>query len=500
MKSIAILVSVSDYDHGVGSLPACKNDVALIKTVLEYSNRFDDILEVDTKESSPTVKRKIAEFIKKYHNTDINEVLFYFSGHGANNQNDVLFLLKDFQELKQNTTSLPNSEIDDQVRTLNPVLFTKIIDACYSGAQYIKSQEDFSSQINKGKGKFRKIYFMFSSQQDQMSFASDKISDFTASFGRSICEAENAPLRHRDIISSIADEFSENNKSTSTSQIPIFVIQADHTEIFVEVTDELKQALHRFFDDPKILDGDGVEETDEAKPAKLSIIDRIKLDADKYCTKEEAFEVINQIKEQFFSFKLEGDLEGLYEIRLGALTEDVPSAEGIGNWLSSNDKNKDYFARPKIRQETYERRVPVDPIKELYTSSLFSYNRGNLFSNSNADGYKLISDVRTVVSGFEQTNTMEFEYLRILLEPKYPNVNQASCLIVPIFTVNKLRFFWANSHYRRVDWDRWSRVSPIAWSTDVCDIKNHAAVIGMMKRIISEFTSFVDIPLRQAWE
>lgn len=486
MINLAIIVAVSEYEGDVKSLPACKNDGNIIRTILEHARRFDEIYEADTSQSSQIIKREIAELVKKYHNSEIGEVVFYFSGHGESNTDDVFYCLGDYKTEKLRQTSIINSELDDQIRSLNPKLFTKICDSCYSGLPYVKNIENLQELFNIDPRKFSKIYFMCSSQQNEESFADHRMSYFTASFANSIRNAENGSLRHRDIMSAIADDFS--GKGTQT---PFFIAQSDHTDVFIYVNDAIKEALKKYFTEEDSLEDQDAPKNEEPNSIPyLSMAEKIKADAKRYCTKEEALSAVDRLKTLVHCDYLSYDLAEIYDIQIGAFKDEIPGSAGIGSWLLKNDRDNAYFARPKTEQETYEKRVPVSTFGAL--SALRAIT-------GESEGFKLVSDVRTVVTGFFQTNKMDYDYIRIRLQPKLPNINPEECLIVPIFTTTNLRLFWSYSHFKPTDWDKWARTQEISWSTEISDIKDEQKVAALINEIAAGFQKFVEEPLRIQW-
>jgi uncharacterized caspase-like protein len=110
--------------------------------------------------------------VRENEGQDIDELFFYYSGHGARRSDDFLYLFSDFNSSKTSQTSLKNSELDTMIKSLNPKLTVKVLDACQSGTEYIKSEEDLKMIFEKSSGNnFKKTYFMFSSATNQNSIA-----------------------------------------------------------------------------------------------------------------------------------------------------------------------------------------------------------------------------------------------------------------------------------------------------------------------------------------
>jgi hypothetical protein len=145
MINLRIVVAVSEYKTPTSSLSACERDGAALFEIMQSSGRFDDILYIHNDTTSTNVKRKITEFAKSHNGKQVDEVIFYFTGHGDFAGNEFHYLLSDYEQLRPKQTALENSELDNIVRALGPRLFVKIVDACHSGVPHIKNTDDFDS-------------------------------------------------------------------------------------------------------------------------------------------------------------------------------------------------------------------------------------------------------------------------------------------------------------------------------------------------------------------
>lgn len=97
--NLAVVIAASEYAHIAKPLPPCGNDAEVVSKILEKSERFTEVFQ-SISEESYLLKVRLAEFVKKYHNTEISEIVFYFSGHGGFRDNDMYYLLNDFQRIK----------------------------------------------------------------------------------------------------------------------------------------------------------------------------------------------------------------------------------------------------------------------------------------------------------------------------------------------------------------------------------------------------------------
>src|SRR4051794_39289323 len=138
---LAILIGVASYKRPVSDLPACANDVKLMSQLIKYTNKFGPTLELAKDTSSAEVKTQLAQFINEHRGKAIEELLFYYSGHGDLFKDDFYFLFSDFDEHRRNQTSLTNDELDSMLRTLSPKLMVKVVDACHAGVAYVKEPD-----------------------------------------------------------------------------------------------------------------------------------------------------------------------------------------------------------------------------------------------------------------------------------------------------------------------------------------------------------------------
>jgi hypothetical protein len=479
MINLGIVIAVSDYFGDAKNLPACREDGAAIASVLRASGRFNDILHVDNDTIGTSVKQKLADFAKAHKGKEINEVFFYFTGHGEFVGDEFYYLLTDYQTKKRNQTSLENSELDGIVRSLSPKLFVKVVDACHSGVSYIKAPDDFRDYLKSADKKFEKIYFMFSSQSEQFSYQNEKISYFTESILRSIFNHSSDTIRYKDVMSYVSDEFKEYEFQT-----PLFVVQADYTEVFCDVTSSLKDKVGQYIQEAR--EAADLIVADATKDRTLSAT--LRTDAEGYCTKEEVSSFVPLLVSEVKKRSLGGELSEVFSQEVHVETYKPPSPAAIGRWLDQGKDERKYFARATKGKETYQKRVSKSPLQLAI-----------LGLGGAATDYTYVDAEREVVNGFSFTTDMPFEHIRIRLEPKFPNIAPEECYIVPLISRTHLRLFWAFSHFEYVDWDKSSRIGKLEWSTEEVPLKKKSSVETLLDQIQARFANFVEEPLRIRW-
>uniref|UniRef100_UPI000A893EF1 caspase family protein n=1 Tax=Clostridium botulinum TaxID=1491 RepID=UPI000A893EF1 len=121
----AIIISVSEYKN-ISKLPGCKNDFKLMSNLIRATEKYDEILEIHETTTSIKVKEKLTNFFMKIQDYDVNELFFYYTGHGTFDGKDLKFALTDFSSEKLNATTLSNDSIDQQIRAIDPQLTVKV--------------------------------------------------------------------------------------------------------------------------------------------------------------------------------------------------------------------------------------------------------------------------------------------------------------------------------------------------------------------------------------
>lgn len=467
--NIAIVIGVSDYSDAKNNLPGCKNDALGIYSILQKTEKFEPILYINDTESSSKTKELITNFISDHKEKKINELCFYYSGHGEFHNDEFYYILSDYNPKKRNQTSLQNSEIDDLFRTLNPDLVVKVIDACQSGTTYIKESNVISKYFNETKSGFNKCYFLNSSLNDQSSYQNESFSFFTLSLINALKDFKTDEIRYKDIIDFIADEFYGDPEQT-----PFFIIQADYTEKFCTISKSLRKYLETF--------SQNTTENIEGKGQKLSITDLVIKDAEEYADKDKALKMLDVIKNVFSDFKIEPQIKDLYNIEINFIEDydNIPRKTAIGNWIKENEKN--YFAKviyEKVRDYSSTIGNPFSAFSG-YNSNFLSSNRETVEEPK----YK------TQVIGFEQNIEVPFKTISIDFIGKYPNITNYNCKIIFLLSLKNIRFFYFITNYLIENWDNQKlNINDIEWTTSEYKITNLDSLKSGIDLIKDKFQS-----------
>ncbi|WP_160062973.1 caspase family protein [Psychromonas sp. L1A2] len=498
--NLAIVIGVdsytsNDFDH----LPACNNDARVVEKVLNNIKDFKEILYINKNESGFQIKGLISDFIEKYKRSEVSELLFYFSGHGERFEDDFFYLPADFNRAKKETTGLRNSELDGWIKSIAPKLCVKIVDACFSGTQYIKSESNTESELKKSAQKYglNDLYFWFSSRENEVSYAGSEFSRFTESILTALTE-HKGEIRYRDIMAYVADDFSNAGSSK-----PVFITQADNIEKFGVVSDETHQIIFDEFgleEEGTSVEGEKVKEPIHKK--EESIYDLVKLASSEFCFSEKVLaDFITDFNNNINVWS--DDFKKLYDIKISQnlVSYEVPNTSRIGEWLLEN-KEVDYFAIPTRKTEEYE----VEEYKSLPKKPLNKYDISNKLASLTHLGiggkynteYKLetVTKTRSYVDGFRYSHSIKNRITSIIFEPTIEIIKSISLFIIPIYSNSKLVLHYSFEELNRSNWGEHSSPSCEKWKVVDIKINSVDSAKSSADYIKKEITTYVENKLK----
>lgn len=344
-------------------------------------------------------------------------------------------MLSDYDEARPKQTSLENSELDTWIRQLNPKTTIKIVDACYSGIPYIKDTNSMQKLLDSSKKQINDCYFMYSSKINETSKQNNLISFFTYSFIDSVLTSQIGDLRYKEIIDYISDYF-----SNIEGQTPYFVSQGDFTSTLGNITKELQEKLLETLN----LFQNNCKDNTNTK-SDTSIIDLIKSDAERYCTKDDMLNNLDKIKAFIENYTIQNpELKEIYNWKYNFFTNHPIQIDTtlIGKWFN---KNNNYFAKPIYQEEPYTEIIQVKR-KNPY---------GNLFGVALSENYedKEVTKYRNVISGFELTEYVPYNSIEISYMPNFSNLKRFSTFILFAFSKTNIIFFTYTSYYKELNWN-----------------------------------------------
>ena len=251
MANIAILIGNISY-RNLSTLECCHDDLISIKELLEATKKYNDISVIEDADAD-SIKTKIRIIID--NSEPIDELFFYFTGHGYHNEVDFFFCPSNFDVKRPNETGVSTAELHTLLRLANANLIVKVIDACNSGTSLIKSDQNIILQSKDG---FKNIIQIASCLDSQYSLTGDPLSLFTEKFRDAAFRKTEGIVYYTDIINTLRDEFMNND-----SQTPFFISQ--HT------------GREQFVDDAKLLD-DARKKVEADRTARLETPQMIQQD------------------------------------------------------------------------------------------------------------------------------------------------------------------------------------------------------------------------------
>lgn len=493
MARLAIIIGVSRNLAPLQSLAACANDAAAIASVIKQTGRFQEVLTlIENDETESTiVKERISSFIDRHKGAPVEELIFYFSGHGEFSGDEFYHILSDYTISSRNRTSLSGAELDEMMRGLAPTLFVKIVDACHSGATYIKRPEALGEYLKGARVGFKDVYFLYSSQSDQYSWTEGSLSAFTKCILNEISRKDIGIVRYRDIMNSVADHFEGVG-----AQTPTFVTQADFTQVFCESSKDLQSLVGKYISPPASPVTSNPPSPSKNEP--ISLLEVIRAANERLCSRDEAIAVLNAIADDFGASQMDGILKDIYRWdvdRIERRTQEVPF---IGEWIKKNP-GRGYFASPEYKAVHYKKRVP----KDMDIGGLSSYknvmNRLLGVAGGSVET-ELVDAVRQEISDFESTCTIPFQQINIKLSPVLSVVLPLECVIVPVLSADSVRLFWSIVQYRRIDWDS---VTPdrtsLSWEGSEAPLKDKERISALTSYIKSDFVAAAEQIIKLKW-
>lgn len=487
---IACLLGVSKYKT-INELSACENDIALMNSVLEATGEYDQLLCIAGNQESSKVKQQLVSYFTQFQGQQVDQVLFYYTGHGDFDGKEFFYLLSDYEHARQKQTVIENTELDNWIRLLKPALTIKIIDACHAGVQYIKDPDVFEKFLQTTPKSFSSCYFLFSSLKEQYSYQNEKLSDFTKSLVESVSDFGGTEMRFKDIIDYVSDSF-----AASAKQTPFFITQATNTELFTSVDNSLREKIksnlsHYLTTATKI----GTE-PDLCIRQPSSLVDLVKADAARYCTRDEVLKILEHSQSFLENHKYAEETCDLYDIEVLALSSlegEVPRIINIGKWLSEN-KN-DYFAEPTSRQEEYSEEIEV-PVKHRGLYASFATALQSIVPQYEA---RTVTRTRKVITGFRLTQETSSLAFQITAKPKYQNLSWHDCHIAFVFSKTEIRFFYLFSVFREQNWEKRNRQPEETWRTIFSMFKSAQPIDAALHQIVGTFENYIMEPIKSRY-
>jgi hypothetical protein len=84
-------------------------------------------------------------------------------------------------------------------------------------------------------------------------------------------------------------------------------------------------------------------------------------------------------------------------------------------------------------------------------------------------------------------------------EPRYPNLNPATCFVVPVLSKTHIRLFWSFSFYEYIDWIQRKRFGKMEWITEEVPLRSDQQLLDVINSIGTKFFAFLEEPVKVKW-
>ena len=330
--------------------------------------------------------------------------------------------------------------------------------------------------------RMRKIDF-----HSQLCFNRFVFSDFTRAFGEAIFLHDADPIRYADVLSGITDYFSQRGRQT-----PTFVTQADHTELFFQMSSDLRDALKTLLfpssqstESKASVQPAGNGRSAEAMTASQLLAARVKKQAEFYCTEEKALATFAAMKEALDGWRITPELAELFKVTLeysASSHSNAPSKSVIGKWAS---ESPEVFATVEYKNEEYEAETQVQS-----AFSIFSYEM------------KTVTRTRRVIGDFANTSDTEFYFVQIGFIPSLVNLRHWRAFLILLCSKSTLHIFSTLVELRDLNWKeqraptsaKWSKTNLLLSNSELACSELRAVLEGFETTIVTNLESTVDSP------
>jgi hypothetical protein len=399
-------------------LACCRNDVLAFAELIRSTGRYDEIRALQDA-SADDIRSNVRDLLSA--GGEIGEFLFYFSGHGFKRDTEFYFCAKTFDPVRPNETGLSHDELSSMMRSGNPELAVKIIDACSSGSPLIKGDVDL---IPIEKGGFRNVIQIASCLENQSSLTGEPLSEFTEAFCLAALRKEEGPIYYSDVINSLRDEYIDNE-----SRAPHFVSQGTGRELFIENISDIMEFKSAFLDRwiPGVEDG----EPDDAGVG-VSFVDKLIKSEEKYPTPERAEKLVQTLFDGVSASLMKGEMSELFTTDIVEHSDyREPTARSFIIRALSKESRPDHFVT-----------ATTSPTQ----------NRDSPWRAALA-GIAAYGVVNEADWELKLNCAMKRAQLRITLTPKFTALQMIKLVVTVAPSLNKCYVFEIATQHERTDWN-----------------------------------------------
>jgi len=413
----------------------------------------------------------------KYKNEEVEELIFYFSGHGEKEGDEFLYLPSDFDPHKKLGTSISNDRIDTLIKEISPKLTIKVVDACHSGTTYVKNQDNTQKILEKAAAKkgLNSLYFLFSSGSQEYSYAGSDFSHFTESFLTAILES-HGETGYLDIINRIKDFF-----ITNKNQTPHFIQQGTGTEKIGNINEETKNLINKAFG---LSDEEHKTSLQNISSTFDQLLQKIQEKTTSECFKEEDLGIfLDKFKTDINNW--DSSITNFFTPEYSSKTspEGVPNCEYLGSWLEDN-KEICLFAEPEYSIEYIETSQYVQkPFQSLSSAEILASCNDPL----SIYNLEIIKKPHNKICGFLYTHNTGNNIISIKLSPKYEILNPVCIYIVSFYSNKNIVIHYSHEELKKINWEKHSLPKCEEWYTVIANFNVKDSISTSIQRNITNW-------------
>lgn len=353
----------------------------------------------------------------------------------------------------------------------------------------------FTASTEKpSKNSFQDSFFCFSCRKNQSSGCDEKNSFFTYALVESIKNClENNQIRYRDLQNYIADKFSSEGDDKD-SQKPYFCSQGKNTDVFCEVTDNLKNVINGFFVQPVVTETleEGIKEAQKIETDYSDVI--AKIDSS-FLNKEIVKNLSKEVLGQITAIPL---IEPLNKIKFTKLI----TSDKINNHISGYkslctfvDNNcSDYFAEIsydyKTRTVKKEKKNPWEIALSLSYRNLFGLN------DYSEPTYKWVDEAVKIPKDFYIKNDLPYDFISFKIQSRCRCITDKELVLIPFYNNTSIYLVYAQFDYKYTGVEETEPV-PTTWKGKNCKPNE---IVEVIKQMITNFQEKTYTTIREFLE
>ena len=255
---------------------------------------------------------------------------------------------------------------------------------------------------------------------------------------------------------------------TTSRHHSLYVAQADFTDIFCTITEDLRGKLRGMLEGHK--KAEAITATTlqgDSAPVTISTLKaHVEVEAKEFCTKDEAIAQISKLRNDLEKAQAEGEAAAFYEISITASDtyKGLPSFSKVGKWFE--EQEHDFFAEAVTESRTR--------MKNNYMNSLFfksTLPRLNLYGENDSN-----TETYYVTTGVKSTVKLPYCYLMLHAAARYPNVRSKSIILLPLVSRTRMLIFSCFTDYEQKGWDGEEMITQVKWQHRKVPLKDTESI------------------------